>query len=240
MATTLRIKNETGAELEIQTGGAPVKIAAGAQTDLTEKQLASKGFSEAVHAGSVSFVNIAAPTQEQIELGRKILPALVSSMGERIGNVKGRFEKSQGELFKMRASYNKSWKVAESQFTVAQTSTAGWPTVRKAVKNLLLDTVAEDPAVTAKKQEIKSLEDDIADLNKEDLAVSGRTLEQWFADRYTKEQALIKAKDDLAKLTSKNTDPLTIPVASIDGAVTALSALTKGKAIGAEIPEFGK
>ena len=140
----------------------------------------------------------------------------------------------------MRASYNKSWKVAESQFTVAQASAASWPTVRKAVKNLLLDTATEDPAVAAKRQEIKSLEDDIADLNKEDLTVSGRTLEQWFADRYVKEQALVKAKDDLAKLTAKNTDPLTSPVASIDGAVTALSALTKGKAIGTEIPEFGK
>jgi hypothetical protein len=240
MATTLRVKNESGAELEIQTGGAPVKIAAGAEADLTEKQLASKGFSEAVQAGSVSFVNIMAPTQEQVDLARKILPALVSSLGERIGNVKGRFEKSQGELLKMRTSFNKSWKVAESQFVVAQASTAGWPTVKKAVKNLLFDTAVEDPAVTAKKQEIKDLEDDIVELNKEDLAVSGRTLEEWFTDRNAKEMALTKAKDDLNKLNAQKTDLLATPVASIDGAVTALSGLTKAKAIGTEIPEFGK
>lgn len=240
MATTLRVKNESGAELEIQTGGAPVKIAAGAEAELTEKQLASKGFSEAVQAGAVSFVNIATPTQEQVELARKILPALVSSIGDRIGNVKGRFEKSQGELLKMRDSFNKSWKVAESQFTVAQASTAGWAAVRKAVKNLLFDTATEDPAVTAKKQEIKDLEDDIVELNNEDLAVSGRTLQEWFTDRNAKEQALTKAKDDLNKLNAQTSDPLATPVASIDGAVTALTGLTKAKAIGAEIPEFGK
>ncbi len=240
MATTLKVKNESGAELEIQTGGAPVKIAAGAEADLTEKQLASKGFSEAVQAGTVSFVNIANPTQEQVDLARKILPALVSSLGERISNVKSRFEKSQGELLKMRTSFNKSWKVAESQFTVAQASTAGWANVRKAVKNLLFDTATEDPEVAAKKQEIKELEDDIAELNQEDLAVSGRTLDDWFKDRNGKELALAKAKDDLSKLNVQASDPLQTPVASIDGAVTALGGLTKAKAIGAEIPEFGK
>jgi hypothetical protein len=240
MATTLRVKNESGAELEIQTGGAPVTIAAGAETDLTEKQLASKGLSEAVHAGTVSFVHIAAPTQEQVALARKILPALVSSLGERIGNVKGRFEKSQGELLKMRNSFNKSWKVAESQFNVAQASTAGWNNVRKAVKNLLFDTATEPPDVTAKKEDIKELEDAITELNKEDLSVSGRSLDDWFKDRNAKEQALAIAKDDLNKMIGQTSDPLATPVASIDGAVTALSGLTKAKAIGAEIPEFGK
>lgn len=240
MATTLKVKNETGAELEIPTVSGPVKIAAGANADLDEKQLASKGFSDAVHAGSVSFVNVVAPTPEEVALAKKILPPLVTAMGERIGNVKGRFEKSQAEILKMRTSYNKSWKVAESQFTVAQASTTGWPAVKKAVKNLLFDTAAEDPDVTAKKEEIKDLEDEIDKLNNEDLSVSGRTLQQWFEDRNAKEQALVKAKDDLAKLTAKATDPLATPVASIDGAVTALTALTKAKALGTEIPEFGK
>ena len=241
MATTLKIKNETGAELEIQTGGAPVKIAAGAQADLTEKQLASKGFSEAVQAGSVSFVNIVTPTSEQVDLAREILPALVSSMGERIGNVKGRFGKSQGELLKMRGSYNKSWKVSESQFAVAQAATVGWPTVKSAVQNLLLDQADKDPEVEAKEDEIKGIEDAITLLNNEDLSPpDGRPIDEWFQDRYAKELALKKAKAELAELIAKHTDPMAATVATIDGSVTALKALTKVQAIGAEIPEFGK
>jgi hypothetical protein len=240
MATTLTIRNETGAALEIQTGGAPVKIAAAAAADLTEKQLASKGFSEAVHAGSVSFVNIKAPTKEQVDLAEKILPALVSSMGERIGNVKSRFEKSQGGLLKMRTSYNKSWQVSKSQFGAAQAATAGWPAVKNAVQNLLFDTATEAPEVTAKKGEIKEIEDAIVELNNEDLSVSGRTLEQWFADRYAMEVALTKATDDLVKLLANSSDPLATTVASINGSVTALKALTAANAIGSEIPEFGK
>ena len=240
METTLRIKNETGTELVIKTGGAPVKIAPAAEADLTEKQLASKGFLEAVHAGSVSFVNIEDPTEEQVDLAEKILPALVSSLGERIGNVKSRFEKSQGGLLKMRTSYNKSRQVSKSQFGVAQAATAGWPAVKDAVQNLLFDSATDSQEVIDKRDEIKEIEDAIVELNNEDLSVSGRTLEQWFADRLARETALAKAKDDLAKLTAAGADPLAVIVASINGSVTALNGLTEAVAIGAEIPEFGK
>jgi hypothetical protein len=240
MPTTLKVKNETAAELQIQTSTGPVKIAAGAQADLTENQLTSKGFADALAAGSVSFANVAKPTNEEIALARKALLPLVAATQSRAGTLKGRFDQSQKELLRLRESFNKLWKVAEAQFTQAQTSTAGWKALKNAVKNLLIDTVVEPPDVAAKKKAVADLEEDIEDLKKEDLAVSGRTREQWLADRLAKEQALKEAHAELDKVSSQKADPLIAQVASIDGAVTAIGALTKDNAIGKELPEFGK
>lgn len=240
---TLKIKNVTGAELEIEPGGAPVKLAAGAEADLSDKELMSKGFVKVVEAGSVSFVNVVNPSQDQIELARKVLPSLVATMRDRIGNYKGRFEQSQRELLKLRESFNKAWKIAEAHLAVAQTSTSGWPAVKQAVKSFLLDTKPEDPSVTEKKADIAAITEAIDNLKNEVLEPqepSGRSREEWFADRVAKEQALKEAQAELANMSAQKADPLATEVASVDGTVVALATLTADKAIGKEIAEFGK
>ncbi|HYP07853.1 MAG TPA: hypothetical protein VER03_16590 [Bryobacteraceae bacterium] len=237
---TLNVKNNSAADVEFETPTGPVKIEANKDKNLGEKELTSKGFAKALDGGSLSFAQVQNPSGDVVELARRILPPLIASMRDRITNQRGRFEAVQKDLLKLRESFNKSWKVAEAQLAASQGSIAGWPAVRNAAKNLLIDTKVEDAEVTQKKQAVTDIEAEIAVLNSEDLAQSGRTLDQWFADRYAKEQALTQAKDELAKVNVQKSDPLATDVASVDGAVTALGALTKAKAIGAEIPEFGK
>ena len=238
--TTLKIKNEKGGELKIETGGDPVKLAAGAEADLSEKELKSQGFVKALEEGSVSFVNVAKPNKDQITLARAILPSLVKAAGGRIGNLKSRFEQSQKELLKQRDSFIKAWNVADANLTAAQKAVPGWPALQKAVKNLLLDTKVDDLEVTEARNAIKAIQKEIGDLKKEDLAVSGRTREVWFADRLAKEQTLKDAEAALSKVDAEKADPLAEEVATVDTAVAALAGLKKDKAIGPEIAEFGK
>jgi hypothetical protein len=237
---TLRIKNVTDAELKIETGGAPVTLAANEEKELSEKDLMSRGFAKAIEAGSVSFVIPDDPGQDQIELARKVLPPLVTAMRDGIGNHKNRFEQSQRALLQLREPFNKAWKIAKAHLEVAQTSTSGWLAVKQAVQKLLLDTQEEDSSVKQAREAVESIEQEIDELKNEDLAATGRSLEEWFADRFAKEQALKEAQEALAKVSAEKTDPLAIEVASVDGTVAALTALTEDKAIGKEIAEFGK
>lgn len=240
MEATLTIKNETGADLEIETGGVPKKLAPGATADLSAKELQSRGFAQVLDAGKVSFVKVQKPGQDEIDLARKVLPAMVVSTRERMAKFKSSFEQSQKELLQLRESFNKAWKVAEASLGAAQSALAGWPALNKAVRNLLLDTMTEDPEVTAKKDAVKALEERIAALKKEEPATTGRTLEQWYADRVVREQELKEAQDALAKVSDAKADRLAADVDALDANVTALTALTKDKAIGKPLAEFGK
>jgi hypothetical protein len=238
--TTLTIKNETGEELIIETGGAPVKIPAGGSAKLSDKELNSRAFAAALEAGKISFANVPNPGPDEIDLARKVLPPLVASMRDRLGKFKNQFEQSQKDLLRQRDSFNKTWNVAETRLGAVQSAPAGWAALKQAVKNLLLDTNTEDPAVTNQKKAIKKLEDVIGKLRNEDLAQTNRSREEWYAERIAKEQELKQAQNELAKLSAEKADPLAADVATLDATVTAVAALKKDKAIGKPIAEFGQ
>ena len=143
-------------------------------------------------------------------------------------------------MLALRTGYNKTWKTAETDLNLAQTGVVGWPALQKAVKELLLDTKAKDLDVAVKEAAVAEIEKAIDALNKEDLAATGRTLEQWFADRQAKEQQLATAKSELAAAQAKTADPLAAEVAAISAAVTAVTGLVKDQAIGKEVPVFGE
>jgi hypothetical protein len=239
MATTLKIRNETGSQLQIETGGIPVILDDGEEADLSEQQLKSLGFSKAAEAGQVSFVVVGTPSAEQIALARLILPNLVKSLGSQVSTLKGRFEKTQKDLLNLSVGYNKTWKTAETDLMLAQASAPGWPNVKDAVQALLFDTAAADPDVVAKQAEVDAIVAAIDALNNEDLTVTGRTLEQWFVDRLEQEQLLTTAQSELAELETTTADPLVAEVNAVDANVTAVTALVKAYEIGVEIAPFG-
>ena len=74
MATTLRIRNETNAELKIDTGVNVIVFAAKEEKELAEKELKSQGFAKALGAGTISFVKINKPSAEHMKLARIALP----------------------------------------------------------------------------------------------------------------------------------------------------------------------
>lgn len=241
MATTLKIKNTTAGPLTIKTGGAggDIELAAGEEAPLTAAQLSSKGFAAALEAGSVSFVPVATPSQEEIALAEAVLPPLVMGMRDRVRNLKDRFDRSQKDLLERRKAYNTAWKTAAAYLVQAKAAVPGWPALQAGAKNLLLDTVAESPEIAAAKAEVESLEDEIDTLNNEDLAATGRTLQQWFQDRQAKEVQLLEARKLLEGLNAQAAHPLVPVVAEVAGAATAINALTQNAVIGQEIPEFG-
>ena len=237
---TLTIKNESPATLEFATPGGVVKLEAGKSAELTDKQLKSPGFAEAVLAGKASIAPVNNPGKDQTDLAKAVLPAIVTGTGAKVAQLKARFDQSQKELLKLREAFNKTRKLVESNLDTAQSTVTGWPGLRKAVKNLILDTEAESPAVKEKKEALKSIEKELEDLKQEDLAATHRTLEDWFKDRLAKEQAVKEAREALAKVSQEKANPLIVEVETLDASIAAVQAIAKNKAIGKEIPEFGQ
>jgi hypothetical protein len=237
---TLTIKNDSDAPLEFTTPGGAVSIAPGKSEDLTEKKLKSPVLADALLSGDASIVPIADPTKEgKSDLARAVLPAIVAGTGAKLAKLKTRFDQSQKELIKLRESFNKTRKQVEASLDEAQGSLSGWPGVRKAVKNLILDAEAEDPAVKEKKDALAALEAELKALKSEDLAATGRSLEDWYKDRVAKEQAVKDAAAALAKIAKEKANPLAGQLDALDVGVAGVQAIVKSKVIGKEIPEFG-
>jgi hypothetical protein len=235
MATTLKIKNETAEERVIGT----LKLAPMDTADLSAKELTSRDFSRALEAGHVSFVDVNNPGQDVIRLAGEVLPGLVVMMRDRITTLKGRLEQAQKELRALREAYNKAWKVAESHLVAAQASAAGWPALRRAAKSLLLDTKAEDQAVTDKKKAVADIQALIDASKAEGMPADAEAREAWYAYRKKMEEDLRKAQEALDKVSHEKADPLAADVASVEVAVAAVAGLKKDEAIGREMPPFG-
>lgn len=235
----MTVKNESAATVEFPTPGGVVKLEAGKSEDLTDKQLKSPGFADAVLAGKVSIGPVNNPGKDQTELAKAVLPPIVTGAGAKIAQLKARFDQSQNELLKLREAFNKTRKVVESNLDAAQSSVSGWPGLRKAVKTLIFDAEAESADVKQKRDALKAVEKELEDLKMEDLAVTKRTREAWFEDRLAKEQAVKDARDALAKVNKEKANPMIAEVETLDGRIEAVKAIAKHKVIGKEIPEFG-
>jgi hypothetical protein len=236
---TLKIKNESGAKIEFPTPGGAVKLDAGASADLNEKQLKSSALAEAVLLGRVSFTAAGNPSAEQTALAKAILPAIVTGANARLTQLKARFDQSQAELLRLRDAFNKTWKVAEASLGATKNGVSGWPTVRKAVKALILDAEREAPEVAEKRDALKALQKELKDLKKEDLGQSGRSLEDWYQDRVAVEQAITEATEALDNVARVRSNPLIAELDSIDERMGVIDAIKPDKAIGSEIPKFG-
>ena len=236
----LTIKNESGTKLEIQTPGGLLKLGPGESADVTEKHLKAQALADALYAGKASIGPTANPSKEQVDLAKAVLPPLVIGAGAKLIQAKGRFDQSQKELLKLREAFNKTWKGAESNLTSAQEATTGWPSLRKAVKGLILDSDVEPDVVKEKKDALKALEAELNALKNEDLAVTHRTLEEWYLDRAAKEQQVKAAREALAKVSKEKANPLFAKIETVEANIATAQAIAKNKAIGKEIPEFGQ
>jgi len=221
---TLKVKNESKMPLKIDTGGAPIEIAPGAERELTANELKSASFAKALEDGWVSFVKVDQPTEEQIKLARLVLPDLVSAAGDRLAAVKGRFEQSQKELLKLREGYNKAWGLAETYLAGAKSTMPGWPHLKSAAENYLLHAAVEDPKVKELKQTIQDLAEQVAAL-KQQKPDTPEALEAWFKNRANTEEQLKQAEAELAKMSKAAADPVAAKVIAIDQAASAIGSV---------------
>jgi small-conductance mechanosensitive channel len=236
---TLKIKNESGAKIEFATPAGAVKLDAGASAELNEQQLKSTALADAMLLGKVSLTTPANPSAEQIALAKAVLPPIVTGARARLTQLKARFDQSQAELLRLRDAFNKTWKVAEASLGATKSGVSGWPTVRKAVKALILDAERESAEVTDKRDALKALQKELKDLKKEDLGQSGRSLEDWYQDRAALERAIAEATEALDSLARRQSNPLVAELESIEEHIGVIDALKADKAIGGEIPKFG-
>jgi hypothetical protein len=237
---TLTIKNESGANIEFATPGGVVKLDAGASAELNETQLRSGALADALYRGKLSVTPKPNPSEAQIALAKAVLPSLVSGAGARLLQLQNRFDQAQTELQKLRTAFNKTWKVADSSLGAAKSGALGWPGLRQAVKGFILDTETEPPEIEKKREALEALEQELETLKQEDLSQTGRTLEEWYADRVAKEQAIKEATAALAEVTLQKANPLVAAVDAVDARVGQISGIAPATAIGQEIPAFGQ
>lgn len=237
---TLKIKNESGAKLELPTPGGVVSLDTDASADLNEKQLKSPAFADALLHGRLSITVGDTPSDEEIALAKAVLPPVVTGARARLTQLKSRFDQSQAELVKLRDAFNRTWKVAEASLGATKSGVAGWPGLRDAVTSLILDADEEPADIREKREALEAAQKELDTLKSEDLGETGRTLEQWYADRVAKENAVRDAAAALAKVSQEKANPLIADLTAIDARVGAIQAIKQDAAIGAEIPQFGR
>ena len=122
MATTLNVRNESAADIELGKGDAEVTIAAGKDEELEEELLSSSAFAEALADGQLRFVLTQDPDADRISLARRLLPKLIRGLGPRFLALGGRLEVSLHSLDRQRLEYNHSWKQTEFLLKTAKAS----------------------------------------------------------------------------------------------------------------------
>jgi hypothetical protein len=245
----LAVKNETGGELEIRSGGAaPIRIAPGATKDLDAGLLKSQAVTDLLHGRKISLQPPylpAHPTKEQeqtfaeqMKLAREVLAPMVTTLGAQILNHRNRYVQSQRELVRLRDAYNKSWIAAEAGLAAAKAAAESWGAVHKAITTVLIDTTPEPKEVTEKREAVEKLQQELADMAKDPVAAAD--LDAWFERRLAKQKELAAAKAELDALAKQKSDPLVAEMNTVSkhsDTVTDL-AKKKDKAIGKELPEL--
>jgi hypothetical protein len=238
---TLSITNQTDKTMEFPTPGGAVRIEPRASKDLSEKQLKSPVLAEALRSGTAVIARPADRfTPEQRALAKAVLPAIITSTGARLTQLRTRFDQSHQELQKLREAFNKTRRIAAENLDLVKASVEGWPGLREVAATLLLEGEEEDAAVTEKKKALEDAERALEEVKNEDLAVSLRPREEWFADRVAREAAVKAAREALAKVAREKANPLVGEIETLTAGVAAVRAIAKDRAVGGEIPEIGR
>lgn len=249
LAVKLTVKNETGAEIEIRSGGAaPIRIPPGATKDLDVGLLKSQAVADLLHGKKISLQppNLPAhPTKEQeqavaeqLKLAREVLAPMVTTLGAQILNHRNRYVDSQKELMRLRDAYNKTWTAAEASLAGAKAAAESWGAVQKSIATVIIDATPEAREVTEKREVVEKLDQELKDMAKDNVAAAD--LDAWFERRLARKKELETAKAELEALEKKKGDPLVAEMNAVARNSDSVAALAKSKdkSIGNELPEL--
>lgn len=233
MDPTLRIKNVDANPVDIEPDGgdtAPVTVAPNADADLGGQLLSSKSFRALMAEGKVRFIETPNPTPAQFHLARAVLPRLLRRVGGPIVSLADLLETAKESLDAKRSDYNQRHGAAKSVFQESQDTAQSADHLFRGA-NHFLNTKLEEATVA-------QVEAEIAVLESEDLGISGRTLQEWFADRDARQAELEAAQAALATASERIVAPLAGLLQEVKNAATTFAAVDPNTDIGAPLPPF--
>ena len=119
-----------------------------------------------------------------------MLPGLLRRLGGQFVQVHGRLEASSDALSRLRETYNKSWAKTETVIIGAEGASKGADHLFRAVNHFLKVKPEEDA--------VAQIEGELAALQTEDLAQTGKLFAQWLAEFEAKAEELADAEKTLA------------------------------------------
>ncbi len=232
MEATLKIKNVDANPVDIEPDGGdalPVTIAPNADADVGGQLLSGRSFRALMASGKVRFVETANPTAAQYGLARRVIPRLMQQVGGPIAALASLLAAAKDNLEDKRFDYNHRHSAAGAVIQDGKDTALSADYLYRGC-NHFVNTKLEEEIVT-------QLEADIAVLEAEDLAVTNRTLEEWYADREARQDELEAAQ----KAFEVAEGSFIVPLASLKQAVKDASAFTAADPntdIGVSLPPF--
>lgn len=229
MSVQLKVKNEHTASVDIVPDNKTPKvtIAAGSEASLGPEHLTSKSLAVLMEEGKISFVKDPATTPEQFRMGRLMVGPLIKRLGQRRLTLHSQLKSNKKSLATARDSYNNNWTATEKTVQNAKASATPTARVLDAAKFYLTSKPEEDA--------IAQIQADIATLEAEDLSVTGRTLQEWYADRQAKQAELEAAQKDLAAVKTQVANPLKDLITGLETASVDFAAADPATDIGSKI-----
>lgn len=158
MDPTLKVKNESNADITLGEGAAAVTIAAGAEQELGAVPLQSRAFAERFAASELRFILTQNPGAERIALGRRIFPGLLRALAPRLLGLGGRVDGSMAQLDRRRQDYNHFWAQTEIVLKTAEVSADGAANLVNAGRHFAFNTSLEQAAEDKLEAELDALE----------------------------------------------------------------------------------
>jgi hypothetical protein len=228
MSTTLSVKNEHTDPVVITAddGSDPVSVGPGGEADLTAAYLRGEKFRELLREGKLRLVYTREPTAEQYRLARQVLPPILQRLGGPALSLFGLLTAGKEQLRADAESYNRRWALVRDTVGQAADAEKGTEFLFKGAEHFL-NTALEEKAVS-------EVEEEIADLEGEDLAATGRTLAEWYADRRAKEDELkaAQARLEAAQIEQAQLRQL---IEALEEAAAAFKEANPSEDIGAKV-----
>ncbi len=233
MEATLRVRNEDAAPIRVESDGGsvePVVIAPSADADLGGRLLSSRSFRTLLASGKVRFIETPSPTDAQYRLARQVMPLLLKKVGGPIVALADLLGTAKESLNGKRLDYNQRHAGAVAVIQDGKDSAEAADHLYRGC-NHFLNSKLEEAVVTG-------LEADITALEAEDLDVSGRSLQEWFAERDAKQEELQAAQAALEAAERQYVDPLAGLKQAVQEASTTFAAADPSTDVGAALPTF--
>ena len=226
MPRTLRVKNESGAvvELELDNQSESLSIDAGEEADLETKFLLTRSFLTALQEGKLSFVLIESPNNEQYNLARQLMPKFLFQVGSPLIQLNSRAEAAVKTMQTHRDRYNQNWNAAEKLLQLGEENSSPTDFLSQGIEHFL--NVAPEEAM------IDQIKQEISDLEAEDLDVTGRALADWFVERDQLQDELDKAEARLAEAKQQYRQQYEALITKLKASADNLKTIDSGQDIG--------